>query len=257
MAKAIQGLIAYLRTGHAGEHWRHQAAELHAYCGRHGLAVRATSFEDSERAEGWPPYRLGRALDLLAEGDGLIAADLRRLASSPAELEQLAACLDGLGAYLLSVAEGLDTGTREGRREFEVLRAGAQWQLAISEVRVNDLRRDASAAERRAWLRGRREGERLGAEQARREHSEKVRAGQARARAQGNPVGGRALADHPEIEARIRDMLEKGLSRSHVARLLNAEAVPPVRGGRRWWPASVPALETLEARRTRRRGGRP
>jgi len=257
MAKAIQGLIAYLRTGHAGEHWRHQAAELHAYCGRHGLAVRATSFEDSERAEGWPPYRLGRALDLLAEGDGLIAADLRRLASSPAELDALAEHLDRRGAYLVCVAEGLDTGTREGRRGFDLFRAGARWQFSDGEARLSNLRRRARAAERRAWLGGRREGERFGAEQARREHGEKVRAGQARARAQGRRVGGRALADLPELEQRIHAMLETGISRSQVARLLNAEGVPPLRGGTRWWPASVPALETLVARRIRRGGGRP
>lgn len=256
MAEA-QGLVAYLRPRYVGEHLRRQATEIRAYCGRHALAVRSTIIGNHSQGDrAWPPS-LDRALELLAEGDGLIAADLRRLASSPAELDALAEHLDRRGAYLVCVAEGLDTGTREGRRGFDLFRAGARWQFSDGEARLSNLRRRARAAERRAWLGGRREGERFGAEQARREHGEKVRAGQARARAQGRRVGGRALADLPELEQRIHAMLETGISRSQVARLLNAEGVPPLRGGTRWWPASVPALETLVARRIRRGGGRP
>lgn len=244
-------LIAYIRAGASYEPCKEQAVAMHAYCAGQGLEIGSTVIDRSGPLGDRPSPRLLETLDLLGEGDGLIAAELRLLASGAANLEELARRLDGLAGYLVAVAEGIDTGTHGGKRSFELFRRGSRWESSGADALLQDTRRHASQAERRARLEGRREGERLAVERAVREHRAKIRAGQARARANGLAVRRRSLADVPELESRIHALLGQGVSRSEVARILNAEGVPPVRGGRRWWPASVPGLQTLDERRAR------
>lgn len=246
-------LIAYIRAESSREHWRAQATAIRAYAARHGLEVERTVVESPHPAGPWPPAHLTDTLDLLSRGSGLVVAELQAIVRHAAEVDELTRRLDAAGGYLVCVTEAIDTGTHERRKAFDHFRTGARWAASAADARLNEFQRRAREAERRSRLAGQREGDRLAVERMARELRARIRTGQARARAEGKPVGRRALADLPELEGRIHAMLERGVSRSEVARVLNAEGVPPVRGGRRWWPASIPPLETLEARRTRRR----
>jgi hypothetical protein len=52
--------------------------------------------------------------------------------------------------------------------------------------------------------------------------------------------GGRsAVADIPELQERIADMREHGMTLQAIADRLNAEGVPTLRGGAKWRPSSV------------------
>lgn len=52
--------------------------------------------------------------------------------------------------------------------------------------------------------------------------------------------GGRsAVADIPELQKRIADLRERGMTLQAIADQLNAEGVPTLRGGAKWRPSSV------------------
>ena len=52
--------------------------------------------------------------------------------------------------------------------------------------------------------------------------------------------GGRSsVADIPELQERIADMRERGMTLQAIADRLNAEGVPTLRGGAKWRPSSV------------------
>ena len=54
-----------------------------------------------------------------------------------------------------------------------------------------------------------------------------------------SPQGRSAVADVPELKARIVAMRERGMTLQAIADALNAEGVPTLRGGALWRPSSV------------------
>src|ERR687889_845666 len=96
-------------------------------------------------------------------------------------------------ARLIAVAQGLDTGTREGRRAARMLIDVSKW-----------------------------ERERL---------SERTRNGLQAARQEGRRTGRRAVADDPELRERIARMRAEGMTLQAIANRLNEMGVPTVRGG--------------------------
>lgn len=61
-------------------------------------------------------------------------------------------------------------------------------------------------------------------------------------RARGKPIGRPAVADRPELAEYIRQLHGSGLSYHAVARRLNEEAVPTIRGGVQWRASSVQSV---------------
>ncbi len=53
------------------------------------------------------------------------------------------------------------------------------------------------------------------------------------------PAGRSAVSDLPELQRRIAEMREQGMTLQAIADVLNDEGVPTVRGGARWRPSSV------------------
>ena len=66
-----------------------------------------------------------------------------------------------------------------------------------------------------------------------------TRHGMAAARARGQRQGPIAVADVPELHARIARMREEGMTLQAIADVLNEEGVPTLRGGAKWRPSSV------------------
>jgi hypothetical protein len=58
-------------------------------------------------------------------------------------------------------------------------------------------------------------------------------------RAGGRPISRAALADHPELAARIPARREEGWTLQAIADELNADGVPTLRGGSEWRAAAV------------------
>jgi len=69
--------------------------------------------------------------------------------------------------------------------------------------------------------------------------SERTRRGLEAARARGAGQGRAAVADVPELRARISDMREQGMTLQAIADVLNADGVATLRGGAMWRPSSV------------------
>ena len=108
--------------------------------------------------------------------------------------------MDG-GRVLVAIDVGIDTSTPEGRLATEAL-AG-----------VGSIERERISAG--------------------------TRHGMAAARARGQRQGPIAVADVPELHARIARMREDGMTLQAIADVLNDEGVPTLRGGAKWRPSSV------------------
>jgi DNA invertase Pin-like site-specific DNA recombinase len=146
---------------------------------------------------------LKRALELIAAGkaDGLAVAKLDRLSRSVIDAGQLAEWFAAAGARLVALDLNIDTSTPSGLMILHVLAAVAQWE------------RETIAA--------------------------RTRAGLAELRARGQPTGQPAVADMPELAARIAALRMNGITLQAIADELNADHVPTMRGGRCWRPSSV------------------
>jgi DNA invertase Pin-like site-specific DNA recombinase len=160
---------------------------------------------------------LHRALDLIARGeaDGLAVAKLDRLSRSVVDFAEILLWLEDTRASLIALDMRIDTSTASGRMCSTVLMAVAQWE------------RDTIA--------------------------DRTRAGLAALRAQGKPTGRPAVADRPELAARIRALRDEGLTLQRIADLLNAEGVPTARGAAGWRPSSVQSAAGYRRRRPRRK----
>jgi DNA invertase Pin-like site-specific DNA recombinase/peptidoglycan hydrolase-like protein with peptidoglycan-binding domain len=69
----------------------------------------------------------------------------------------------------------------------------------------------------------------------------RTRSGLARVKAEGQPTGRPAVADNPELLARIATMRERGMTLQAISDQLNDEHIPTLRGGTKWRPSSVQA----------------
>ena len=143
------------------------------------------------------------ALAQIAEGkaDTLVVARLGDLSPSVATLSPLLRWFMDGGRVLVAIDLGIDTSTPEGRLAAEAV-AG-----------VGSLERERISAG--------------------------TRHGMAAARSRGQRQGPMAVADVPELHARIARMREDGMTLQAIADVLNAEGVPTLRGGAKWRPSSV------------------
>jgi DNA invertase Pin-like site-specific DNA recombinase len=157
------------------------------------------------------------ALRRIADGraDALAVVKLDRLTRNSSDLGALIEWFLHADAGLIALDfDGLDTSKASGRMIATVLIAVAQWE------------RDATA--------------------------ERTVAALAALRARGKPTGRPAVADRPELLARIREM-RKTMTMQGIADRLNDEGVPTIRGGSQWRVSSVQSACGTKRRPPRRK----
>jgi len=163
---------------------------------------------------------LRRALEAIAAGraDGLVVAKLDRLSRSTVDTGLLLQWFkDEARATFVALDLGVDTSTAAGELVANVMAAVAQWERTAI--------------------------------------GERTRAALAELRAQGKPIGRPAVADHPELSERIREMHDggRGMSLQAIADQLNREGVPTIRGGSQWRKSSVHAAAGHKRKPPRRK----
>ena len=146
----------------------------------------------------------------------LVVSNLRRLSRSIVDLAKVMRRLRDADAVLIGLDLGFDTSTPEGHYAAMVLIEFGFWE------------RDRIA--------------------------ERTRIGLERTKARGGARGRPAVTDRPELQQRIASMRAQKMTLQAIADVLNAEAVPTVRGGAKWRPSSVQAA--LGYRRPASRDGR-
>ena len=184
-----------------------------------GLEAQREAIHAAVRARGWTLVRieedagasggaltgrpaLAAALEALKAGEAgaLVAAKLDRISRSAYDATGLLRRAQREGWALVALDFGLDTSTPVGELTATVMAAVAQW-------------------ERRAI-------------------SERTKVALARKRAQGVRLGRRR--EMPDaVLARIVSERGAGASTPAIARGLNADGVPTVQGGARWYPSTV------------------
>lgn len=159
---------------------------------------------------------LRRALEAIAAGraDGLVVAKLDRLSRSTIDFGLLLEWFQEVGANLIALDLAIDTSTPSGKLVADVFVAVAEWERGVI--------------------------------------AERTRAGLAALRARGRPTGRPAVADKPELVARILELRETK-TLQQIADQLNREGVPTIRGGQLWRPSSVQAAAGYRRRKPRRR----
>lgn len=179
-----------------------QAAAVRACCDEHALEL-VTIVHDVDAAGRDQRPSLAWALEQLAQGeaDVLVVARLRDLTANVANLPPLLTWFDSEHRRLIAIDLRLDTSTEAGQLAAHAITGIGGW-----------------------------EHDRI---------SERTRAGLEAARANGNGNGRTSVADVPELQDRIAEMRESGMTLQAIADALNAEGVPTLRGGTMWRPSSV------------------
>jgi DNA invertase Pin-like site-specific DNA recombinase len=163
------------------------------------------------------------ALERIVAGEvsALVVARLDSLAACAADIGAMMHWFNRTGARFIAADIGIDTATDGGRVAARALSAAGQLE-----------RRNLQARTRR---------------------------GLEAAREKGARPGRPAVADRPELRARIRALRAEGATLQAISDTLNAEGVPTLRGGVEWRPSSVqstagykrprrvPALDRLPA----------
>jgi DNA invertase Pin-like site-specific DNA recombinase len=163
---------------------------------------------------------LRRALELIAAGDadGIAVAKLDRLSRSVVDFGDILEWLQAAEGTLAALDLQVDTSTPGGHLVGNVLMAVAEWE-----------RRTIAA---------------------------RTKAGLAAKRALGQPTGRPAIADHPELAARVQELRgteDEPTSLSEIARILTEEQWPTVRGGRVWRASALQRIVGYERPPARRR----
>lgn len=161
---------------------------------------------------------LQRALTRIASGgaDGLIVAKLDRLSRSVVDFGLLLEWFGDVDATLVALDLAIDTSTPGGRLVANVFASVAEWERDVIAARTRD--------------------------------------GLAALRAQGKRTGRPAVADRPDLTARIRQMREQhGMTLQAIADQLTFEQIPTARGATQWRPSSVQAAAGYERRKPRRK----
>lgn len=148
------------------------------------------------------------------EADGLVASKLDRLSRSVVGFSTLLQWFQDADATLVVLDPALDTSTPSGRLTANVFASVAEWEADV----IADRTRDGLKA----------------------------------IRASGRPISRPAVADRPELAARVLSMREDGMTYQAIADALNAEGVPTLRGGSEWRVSSVQSAAGYQ-RRPRRR----
>jgi peptidoglycan hydrolase-like protein with peptidoglycan-binding domain len=186
-----------------------QMAAIDAACRQRGLALKDV-IRDLGQVDGTGPERPGMqyALRRLAAGEAscLVVAELGRLGRSAREVGYIVLWLRRREARLVSVNEGLDTGTTSGSEVCDKL---------VSLGAFDGQRRPS----------------------ARTVHSDPLHEPRPTKRASGS--GRPAIDDVPALKERIRVMRASGMTLQAIADRMNAENVPTLRGGIKWRPSAV------------------
>lgn len=197
-------VLGYARVSTPKQDIAAQEAAMRDYC-RHRDGWDLLDVIADEAKSGATLEREGfkRALQRIeaGEADGLIVARLDRVTRSFMDLASVLAWFTECDASLIAIDLGIDTSHPAGRLVANVIGAVAQWERETIGIRTRE--------------------------------------GLAALRAQGRPTGRPAVADMPEVAARIRDMHAEGMTLSAIARTLNAEGVPTLRGAKQWRASSV------------------
>ncbi len=193
-----------------------QETAIRAECDRRGWTLLDVIRDDG--ASGCDTDRPGLtlALEAIARGDaaGLIVAKLDRLSRSVVDFGTILEWINAAGASLVALDLGVDTSTVGGRLVANVLASVAQWERETIAQRTKD--------------------------------------GLAQRRRAGVTIGHPAFVDTEHgraLRERIRSMREDGKSYGEIAKLLDAEKVPTLRGAEKWSRASVQSACRREARR--------
>jgi DNA invertase Pin-like site-specific DNA recombinase len=142
------------------------------------------------------------------EGDALVVSKLDRLSRSLLDFASLMERAERKHWELVVLAERFDMTTSGGRAMAGMLAVFAQWERDV----IRERTRDALAAKRRAGtLKG------------------KI----------GRPGWKTESLIPPDVRRRILRLSRGGMSRSAIARLLNAEDVPRAAGGVAWYPSTI------------------
>ena len=180
-----------------------QQSEIAAWCTANAVILRDVVHDVAAPGDQRTRPALQWALAQIAEGeaDTLVVTRLGDLSPSVASLSPLLRWFMDGARVLVALDLGIDTSTPAGRLAAE----------AVAGV-------------------GRLERERISAG---------TRHGMAAARSRGQRQGPLAVADVPELHARIARMREEGMTLQAIADALNEEGVPTLRGGAKWRPSSV------------------
>jgi DNA invertase Pin-like site-specific DNA recombinase len=216
-------IIAYLRVSTTEQAESGLGLEAQEHAVRGEISKRKWELVELVRDEGESGKSLARpgirhALERIAAGeaDGLVVAKLDRLSRSVVDFGLLLEWFTEAEATLVALDLGVDTSTPGGRLVANVFAAVAEWERDTIAARTKD--------------------------------------GLAAKRAQGKPIGRAAVADNPELAARIRSMRDDaGMTLQAIADQLTAEGVPTARGAAVWRVSSVQAAAGYVRRKPRRR----
>jgi DNA invertase Pin-like site-specific DNA recombinase len=197
--------LGYVRPGPDGElGLLREARAIEQICVECGLDLGGLVSDEgsSEPADSSSPG-LCQALERIVAGEAsaLVVARLDSLADSAAGVGAMMEWFNRTGARFIAADIGLDTATPSGRLAANALSAAGQLE--------------------------------------RRKLQERTRQGLEAAREKGARPGRPAVADRPELRARIRALRAQGCTLQAISDMLNAEGVSTLRGGAEWRPSSV------------------
>jgi DNA invertase Pin-like site-specific DNA recombinase len=214
---AVLGYARVSTTEQAGNGYGLAAQEqaIRDECERRGWTLVEVVRDEGASAKSLDRPGLRSSLERIAAGEasGLLASKLDRLSRSVVDFGVLLEWFTAADATLIALDLGLDTSTPGGRLVANVFASVAEWEREVIGARTRD--------------------------------------GLAAARAQGKTISRPAVADDPELRARIERMRARGWTLQRIADRLNAEGVPTLRGGAEWRHSSVQAAVGYKRRKPR------
>lgn len=221
-ASQPQRMIAYLRVSTDEQAVSGLGLEGQEAALRRAFEYRGWELDELVRDEGISGSTLNRpglrgALERIAVGevDGLVVAKLDRLTRSMRDFCEIVDWFEEAGAPLVMLEPDVDTSTPAGRAVAHVMVAFAEMERGM----IGDRTKVALAAKR----------------------------------ARGEATGRPAIADHPELVARVQELHAERKPLSAIARILEEEGWRTVRGGTKWRASSLQVIVGYKRPPARRR----
>jgi DNA invertase Pin-like site-specific DNA recombinase len=218
--RAPARMIAYVRVStdeqaDSGLGLESQIRQVTSECERREWRMVRLIRDEGKSAKTLARPGLQEALQAIADGkaDGIVAAKLDRLSRSVIDFARLLDWAFDLDVTIVALDLQVDTSTAGGRLVANVISAVAEWERAVI--------------------------------------AERTAAGMAVKRSQGNAISRPAVADNPELLARIQAGVAGGMTFQEIANDLNRDGVPTLRGGKKWRPSSVSNAAGSKRRSTR------
>jgi DNA invertase Pin-like site-specific DNA recombinase len=193
-----------------------QSAQIRSECERRGYEI-IEIYSDTGSGKDMCRESLSEALCGLARGEaeGLVVAKLDRLTRSLIDFAVLLEWFERADVSLVALDFDLDTSTHTGELVAHIIAAVAQWERRAIGQRTSDA--------------------------------------MAQMRARGLPLGPPAVADRPQLAARIRQMRDSGMSLSAICADLDAAGIPTLRGARQWRKSALQAVLGYQRRPPQRK----